>query len=130
MNMIPEPSEEPKIIRTERGLSISGTRITLYDIMDYLTEKYPPKFIASLFNLSSEQINCALNYIEENRAEVEQEYQIVLNEAEELRLFYEEENRELFEKIAKMQPRPGLEAAWAKLPAQKAKLQAKLKSQP
>lgn len=27
---------EPAIIRTERGLTISGTRITLYDLMDYL----------------------------------------------------------------------------------------------
>jgi len=128
--MIPEPNEKPTIIRTERGLSISGTRITLYDIMDYLTEQYPPKFIASLFNLSSEQTNCALNYIEKNRAEVEREYQIVLKEADELRLFYEEENRELFEKIAKMQPKPRLEAALAQLQAQKAELQAKLKSQP
>ncbi|NES01226.1 MAG: DUF433 domain-containing protein, partial [Symploca sp. SIO1B1] len=33
------------IIRTERGLTIAGTRITLYDIMDYVIEHYPPKFI-------------------------------------------------------------------------------------
>jgi hypothetical protein len=30
------------IIRTERGLTIAGTRITLYDVMDYLTAQYPP----------------------------------------------------------------------------------------
>ena len=41
------------IIRTERGLTISGTRITLYDVMDYVTEQYPPKFIRAKLELSS-----------------------------------------------------------------------------
>jgi hypothetical protein len=37
-------SNEPSgIIRTERGLTLAGTRITLYDVMDYVTAKYPPK---------------------------------------------------------------------------------------
>ena len=29
--------EETAIIRTERGLTIAGTRITIYDIMDHVT---------------------------------------------------------------------------------------------
>jgi len=29
--------KQPTIIRTERGLTIAGTRITLYDVMDYIT---------------------------------------------------------------------------------------------
>lgn len=33
------------IIRTERGLTIAGTRSTIYDVMDYVTAQYPPKFI-------------------------------------------------------------------------------------
>lgn len=33
------------IIRTERGLTIAGTRITIYDVIDYVTAQYPPKFI-------------------------------------------------------------------------------------
>lgn len=68
------------IIRTERGLTISGTRITLYDVMDYLENQYPPKFIQGLFELTDEQINVALAYIEANRATIEAEYQIVLKE--------------------------------------------------
>ncbi|MBD1845197.1 hypothetical protein H6F89_17660 [Cyanobacteria bacterium FACHB-63] len=36
------------IVRTERGLTIAGTRITLYDVMDYVTAQYPPKFIQGL----------------------------------------------------------------------------------
>lgn len=117
-----------EIIRTERGLTISGTRITLYDVMDYVTAQYPPKFIRSLFNLTDAQINAALAYIQLNRAEVEAEYQVVLKEAAELQKYYEEQNRELIANIAKMPPPPGREAVWEKLQAQKAKLQAKLKS--
>jgi uncharacterized protein (DUF433 family) len=114
------------IIRTERGLTISGTRITLYDVMDYVTSQYPAKFIRGLFNLTEAQINTALTYIETNRAEVEAEYCIVLKEAEELRQYYEEQNRDLIARLAAKPPKPGMEAAWEKLQAQKAKHQVQL----
>ena len=29
------------VVRTPRGLTIAGTRITLYDVMDYLTAGWP-----------------------------------------------------------------------------------------
>lgn len=111
------------IIRTERGLTISGTRITLYDIMDYLRDRYPPKFIGSLFDLTEEQINVALSYIKTHREQVETEYQVVIKEAEELRHYYEEQNRDRVAQIATMPPPPGLEKAWAKLQAAKARYQ-------
>lgn len=122
-------SQQSAIVRTERGLTIAGTRITIYDVMDYVTAQYPPKFIRSLFNLTDEQINTALTYIEANRDEVEAEYQVVLKEAEELRQYYEDKNHELIARIAAKPPKPGMEAAWEKLQAQKAKHQAKLKIQ-
>jgi hypothetical protein len=43
--MTSAPNSQAAIIRTERGLTIAGTRITLYDLMDYVTAQYPPKFI-------------------------------------------------------------------------------------
>ncbi len=46
--MTPTSKGQVLIIRTERGLTISGTRVTLYDVMDYVTAKYPPKFIQGL----------------------------------------------------------------------------------
>ena len=109
------------IIRTERGLTISGTRITLYDVMDYVTAQYPPKFIRGLFELTEEQINAALAYIEANRAEVEAEYHQVLREAEELQQYYAEQNRGRIARIAAQPPKPGTEAAWEKLQAIRAK---------
>lgn len=119
------PDEQAAIIRTERGLTIAGTRITLYDVMDYVTEQYPPKFIRGLFELTEEQINAALAYIEANRADVEAEYQMVLKEAEELQQYYEQKNREIIARIALKPPKPGTEAAWEKLQATRAKRESK-----
>lgn len=121
MGMTSVSDRRPNIIRTERGLTISGTRITLYDVMDYVTAKYPPKFIRSLLDLTEEQINAALSYIEANHLEVEAEYQLVLKQAEENRRYWEERNRERFARAAKTSPKPGQEALWAKLEEQKAR---------
>jgi uncharacterized protein (DUF433 family) len=117
------------IIRTERGLTVAGTRITLYDVMDYVIAQYPPKFIRAMLSLTDEQVNAALFYIEAYRPEVEAEYQLVLKEAEELRQYYEEQNRDLIARISAKSPKPGMEAAWEKLQAQKAKHQGQLKTQ-
>ncbi len=111
------------IIRTERGLTIAGTRITLYDVMDYVTEQYPPKFIRAMLSLTDEQVKAALSYIDAHRAEVEAEYQTVLKETEELQKYYEEQNRDLIAHIAAKPPRPGTEVIRAKLRAERAKLE-------
>ncbi len=39
--MVSASDRQPRIIRTERGLTITGTRITLYDVMGYVTAQYP-----------------------------------------------------------------------------------------
>jgi len=121
--MTSEAKGKSDIIRTERGLTIAGTRITLYDVMDYVISQYPPKFIQGLFELTEEQINAALAFIETHRPEVEAEYQQVIQETEELRQYYEEQNRERIARISTLPPPPGLEAAWEKLQASKARHQ-------
>jgi hypothetical protein len=93
--------------------------------MDYVTSQYPPKFIQGLFELREEQINAALAYIEANHATVEAEYQMVLKEAEELRQYYEEKNRDLIARLAAQPPKPGQEAVRAKLQAAKAKFESR-----
>jgi len=117
------------IIRTERGLTIGGTRITLYDVMDYVKSQYPSKFIGDILSLTDEQVTAALSYIAANCSEVEAEYQLVLKEAEEIRQYWEERNHERLAEIAKLPPPSGREAAWEKLQAQKARLQAQRESQ-
>jgi hypothetical protein len=116
-------SNQKLITRTERGLTITGTRITLYDVMDYV--KYPPKFICGLFNLTEAQINAAFAYIHSHQEEVEKEYQIILQEAEDLKKYYDDQNRNLISQLSKMPPPKGREAIWEKLQTQKAKLHAR-----
>lgn len=119
--MTSHSNAQTAIIRTERGLTIAGTRITLYDVMDYATAQYPPQFIQGLFDLTPAQINGALAYIETHRSKVEAEYQQVLAEAEELRAYYEEQNRMRVARNAAKRPKPGTEAAWEKLRTAQAK---------
>lgn len=114
---------QPTIVRTERGLAISGTRITIYDVMDYVTAGYPTHFIRGLFNLSEAQIETALQYIRDNRALVEAEYQQVLKQSEERQQYYEQLNRELHLRSRQTPPQPGMEAAWEKLQARRAQRQ-------
>jgi len=42
MGMTSASDQQPTNIRTERGLAIAGTRITLYDVMDHLAAGCPP----------------------------------------------------------------------------------------
>jgi uncharacterized protein (DUF433 family) len=106
------------ITRTERGLTISGTRITLYDIMDYANSQYPAKFISSLLNLTEAQINDALAYIETHRSEVDAEYQIVLQQAEASQQYWTEQNHK-HSSPATITSKQDKEALWAKLQTQK-----------
>jgi uncharacterized protein (DUF433 family) len=121
MGMTLASNEQVIIIRTERGLTISGTRISLYDVIDFLKAQYPPKLIRDTFNLTNAQINAALSYIEANQAQVEAEYQEVLQTREEIRQYWEERNRDRLARIAAMPHKSGQEAFWAKLEDQRAK---------
>jgi uncharacterized protein (DUF433 family) len=110
------------IIRTERGLTIAGTRITLYDVMDHLAAEWSPKQILNWLPLTEEQLRVALAYIEANRSAVEAEYQTVLQETQEIRKYWEDKNRERLAQIATLPPKPGQEEFYAKLQSWKAKL--------
>ncbi|MFN6514954.1 MAG: DUF433 domain-containing protein [Nostoc sp. CreGUA01] len=115
-------NEKTEIIRTERGLTIAGTRITIYDVMDHLKAGWTPKLIRNWLPLTQEQLDAALSYIDTNSTEVEAEYQIVLQEAQEMREYWEDKNRDRLIEIAKIPPKPGQEEIYAKLQAWKAKL--------
>jgi uncharacterized protein (DUF433 family) len=93
-------SNHTTVVRTSRGLSIAGTRITLYSILDYVHVGWPPKLIRDRLNLTDHQITDALDYITTHQAEVETEYQQVLRDAEEIRQYWEQRNRERLAAIA------------------------------
>lgn len=115
-------SAPPTIVRTERGLTIAGTRTTLYNIMDYLKADWPPALIQHWLLLTETQVADALAYIVAHRDEVEAEYQTVLQQAQAIRAYWDERNRERLTYIATLPPRPGREALYAKLKARKAEL--------
>ncbi|NCC35841.1 MAG: DUF433 domain-containing protein [Chloroflexia bacterium] len=121
--MNPTITAHATVVRTERGLTIAGTRITLYDVMDYLTAGWPPTLIRDRLDLSEAQLAAVFAYIQTNRAEVEGEYQQVLLIAEENRRYWDEQNCALRARIALLPPQPGQEAVRAKLAAWKDRLQ-------
>jgi uncharacterized protein (DUF433 family) len=110
------------VIRTERGLTIAGTRITLYDVLDYLHAGWPPKLIRDRLDLTEQQVADVLVYIDTHKAEVEAEYQEVCQTAQEIQQYWEEQGRERLAQIAAQPPKPGQEALRAKLQGWKAKL--------
>ena len=67
-----------KIIDRGRGPEIEGTRITVYDVMDYLQEGWRYDQIAGLFRLLPDDIQAAIQYIEAHYAEVMADYQQIL----------------------------------------------------
>ncbi|MBV8884552.1 MAG: DUF433 domain-containing protein [Chroococcidiopsidaceae cyanobacterium CP_BM_RX_35] len=113
---------KPAIVRTERGLTISGTRITVYDVMDHLKAGWAPKLIRHWLPLTEEELDVALSYIEANRAEVEADYQALSQATQEMREYWDNKNRDRLAQIAKLPPKPGQEEMYAKLQAWKAKL--------
>lgn len=113
----------PTVVRTDRGLSIAGTRITLYDVMDYVTANWPADLIRDWFNLTDQQIADVMAYIEKNRPEVESEYQLVLDQAEQARRYWEARNQARIAQPSATLPKPGQEEIRARLAAWKAKLE-------
>jgi uncharacterized protein (DUF433 family) len=69
---------EAKIIERGRGPEIAGTRITVYDILDYYESGWHRDLIADQFNLSSRQVEVAIQYIEDHRDEVMAAYQKIM----------------------------------------------------
>jgi hypothetical protein len=109
----------PTVVRTSRGLTVDGTRLTLYSVMDLIHAEWPRQLIQDRLNLSDKQIKDVLGYIEAHWEEVEAEYQLILQQAEENRRYWEERNREQFAEIAHSGPPPGKEELWKKIQAKK-----------
>lgn len=71
---------ESVIINRGRGPEISGTRITVYDVMDYYKHGWHRDQIVGVFpRVSSADIQAAIDYIEAHKEEVTAEYQKILD---------------------------------------------------
>jgi uncharacterized protein (DUF433 family) len=65
---------EEKIIDRGRGPEIAGTRITVYTILECLQEGWRPDLIAFWYHIGQDQVDAAIRYIEEHKAEVTADY--------------------------------------------------------
>lgn len=90
----PLPHENRTVTRTERGLTVKGTRLTLYSIMDEIKDNHSLKNIRDIYELTDEEMLDILDYIHLHRAEVEAEYQEIVRSSEESRKYWEERNRD------------------------------------
>ena len=67
-----------QIIDRGRGPEIEGTRITVYDVMDYLQEGWRYDQIAGLFRLPPDDIQAAIQYVEDHKEAVMTAYRQIL----------------------------------------------------
>lgn len=87
------------VVRTSRGLTVGGTRLTIYQLIDHFKAGHSDELVQEWYRLTPEQLADIHRYIDEHREEVEAEYQEVLRLAEENRRYWEERNRERFQEI-------------------------------
>lgn len=120
--MQPTENQQPTVVRTSRGLSIAGTRITLYTILDYLHAGWPPKLIQDWLNLTASQMADVLAYLASHREDVEQEYQQVVQHAEALRRYWDTRVQEHLAYRPATPPTPERAKLRAKLQAWKTQL--------
>lgn len=106
--------------RSDRGLSVAGTRITLYEIWELVLAGWPREEIRDLYRLTDDQMADVMQYIAEHKAAFDAEYRQVIADAEEDRRYWEERNRERFAQIAAMPPKPEYAAFHARVAERRA----------
>jgi uncharacterized protein (DUF433 family) len=57
-------------MRSDRGPSIAGTRINIYDVYYYLENNWSKAETADILGVSLEQVQAAVAYIKEHKADV------------------------------------------------------------
>ena len=108
---------EAKIIDRGRGPEIAGTRITVYDVMDYYKHGWHRDQIAGLFRLSSRDIQAAIDYIEAHKEEVQSEYQKILDRHHnyvyppEVQKLVDECSRQARERLAEIRQKRAMEGS-------------------
>jgi uncharacterized protein (DUF433 family) len=76
------------------GPCIAGRRTTIYVILEHLRNGLEREFIKAHLSLSGEQLDAALEYIEQHRDEAERGYAEIVRRSEENREHYEKLYRE------------------------------------
>src|SRR5215831_13425419 len=124
MSEVPFQTEVSKGIvrRSDRGLCVKDTRITLYLIKDFLNDEWPPHLIADQLLLTQEQMQYVLDYIAADRESFEAEYAEVVRQANDDEQYWRARQAALQERLDQRPgPPPNLSpeqaAAWSRLAA-------------
>lgn len=96
--------------RSDRGLCIIGTRIPVFDIMDYLNAGWTREMLLEYVAINEQQLQNALDFIERGGAELRAAHAVFNRKADEM----EREWRERHEKHKAELKAKGL---WGKPPA-------------
>ena len=70
---------EPRINDRGDGPKIAGTRITVYTVLEYVRAGRTRDWIAAMLNLSSQQVQTAMDYIDAHSDAVGAEYERILS---------------------------------------------------
>ena len=105
----------PTVVRTSRGLTVGGTRLTIYSLIDHFKAGDPDEMVLQWYPITAKQLADVHQYVAEHPEEVEEEYQHVVRRADEMRQYWEERNRDDFERIKKTPPTPEVAAKRAVL---------------
>jgi len=114
---------QPTIVRTYRGLTIAGTRITLFQIMDYIKANLPVEIIREHFRLTIKQVEDVLSYIQQHHDDVEAEYQKKREQAETIQQYWQKRNAQRLAEISsRSNKKTEHPAIWEKMKHNKRKL--------
>ena len=70
---------KPRVIDQGDGPKIEGTRITVYTVLEYLRAGRTRDWIAAMLNLSSDQVQVAMDYIRDHDMQVNAEYETIMS---------------------------------------------------
>ncbi|MCI0378464.1 MAG: DUF433 domain-containing protein [Gemmataceae bacterium] len=70
------------IVNRGRGPEIAGTRITVFNVLDYYLDGWQQTAIAATLRLSSRQVRAALDYVKAHEAEIMEQYRKILSRIE------------------------------------------------
>jgi uncharacterized protein (DUF433 family) len=87
------------VIRTPRGLTVGGSRLTIYSLMDHFKAGHSDQVVGEWYRLTPEQMADIHRYIDEHQEEVEAEYQEVVQAALAEQRYWEERNRGRLEEL-------------------------------
>ena len=112
-----EPTDHPHVVRrSDRGLCVADTRVTLYCLMDLIDAGWPRNKIHRWYPIiTREQLDDVYAYIEDHRDEFAAEYEEVVRESDRIEAYYRAKEEERRKERPPFVPPPGKEAAWARL---------------